>query len=116
MQEWVAMPLHRRNNLGMIKSKEQVIEAIWTHMQKRGGEYGDWFVGIGAKPRDCLFQEHHVRRNGAHWILRRTDSSRTAHDVLDYFVNILATDYGDGTGDGAAGAVYAYRKSDHTRP
>jgi hypothetical protein len=102
--------------VGLVKSKEQIIEDIRTHMRRRGGEYGDWFVGIGAKPRDCLFQEHHVKRDGDHWIFRRADSSRTAHDVLDYFVSILATDYGDGTGDGSASGVYAYRKSDHTRP
>jgi hypothetical protein len=100
----------------MVKSKEQIIEDIRGHMQKRGGAYGDWFVGIGSKARECLFEEHHVKKVGDHWILRRADSPRTARDVLDYFANILATDYGDCTADHAGSAVYAYRKSGHTQP
>jgi len=100
----------------MVKSKEQIIGDIRTHMQKRGGAYGDWFVGISAQVRASLFEQHHVRKDGDHWILRHAESSRVAHDVLDYFVNILATDCGDGTGDSSASGVYAYRKSGHTRP
>lgn len=103
--------------MSTVKSKEQIIEDIRAHMQKRGGAYGDWFVGIGVRGREQLFQDHGVREKGDRWILRRADSPRVAHDVLDYFVNILATDTAEeDPAGGAARVVYAYRKSEHTRP
>lgn len=100
----------------MLKAKEQIIEDIRTHIQRRGGSYNDWYVGIGLKAKECLFKDHGVKPKGDRWILRRAESPQAAREVLDYFVSILATDYGVPRGDGMEDAVYAYRKSGHTRP
>lgn len=100
----------------MVKNNQQIIEDIRMHMQKRGGEYGEWYVGVGTSARDSLFNEHHVKQKGDRWILRRADSARAAREVLDYFANILATDGPAAPGDVAADAVYAYRKTAHTKP
>jgi len=110
----------------MTKSKEQIIEDIRAHIQKRGGGYDEWFIGTGDAARECLFKNHGVKEKGDRWILRRADSTRTAHDVVDYFVNILSMDYSQAADAAVAGtatataapadAVYAYRKAGHTRP
>ncbi|GMV98510.1 MAG: hypothetical protein AMXMBFR83_28600 [Phycisphaerae bacterium] len=100
----------------MTKTKEQIIEDIRTHIQKRGGAYGEWYVGIGVRVRERLFMEHKVRQKGDHWIHRRAVSPRTARDVLDYFANILSTDCGTADLQQPGDAVYAYRKTAHTRP
>ena len=100
----------------MVKTNQQIIEDIRTHMQKRGGEYGDWCVGIGSSARDSLFNEHHVKQKGDRWILRRAGSALAAREVMDYFASILATDCAAAPSDVAADAVYAYLKAAHTRP
>lgn len=101
----------------MIKTTQQIIEDIRTHMQKRGGEYGDWFVGVGTDAVDCLFNAHHVLRKGDRWILRRAASPAAAREVLDYFLNILSADCAvESELTATADSVYAYRKAAHTQP
>ena len=46
----------------MAKSKQQIIDEITAHIQKRGGAFPDWYVGTGSTARNCC-------QNG-----------RTAHD------------------------------------
>lgn len=100
----------------MAKSKEQIIGDITKHIQTRGGSYRDWYVGIGSDARDRLFTTHEVRQKTDRWILRRADSPEAAREVAAYFTGTLAADGQADATDGAADAVYAYRKSAHTRP
>lgn len=100
----------------MPKSNQQIIQDIQGHIRKRGGDYGDWFVGVGSSARHSLFEDHRVREKGDCWILRRAGSAKAAREILSYFSTVLATDCQAGNGGEAADAVYAYRKAAHTKP
>jgi hypothetical protein len=100
----------------MAKSKQEIISDINAHIQKCGGSYRAWYVGVSKDARDRLFNGHRVRENGDSWIYRQATSSQAARDVEDYFVNTLGTDGGLGGGDYTADVVYAYKKAAHTKP
>lgn len=100
----------------MPKSKQEIIDDIKSHMQKRGGEYSDWYVGISKDAKDRLFNGHSVKEKKDVWIYRKAGSPQTAREVEDYFVNTLDTDGGTGGGDETSDMVYAYKKAKHTNP
>ncbi len=100
----------------MAKSKQQIIDEITAHIQKRGGAFPDWYVGTGSTARNRLFRGHKVRQKGDRWIHRRADSPQAAREVENYFVSTLSTDGPAAPGGDAAVAVYAYKKSPHTKP
>ena len=100
----------------MAKNKQQIIDEITAHIEKRGGAYPDWYVGIGTEARDLLFSDHKVQKKGDRWIHRRATSAKEACEVKDYFVSTLAADGPRGKADADADAVYAYKKTSHTEP
>ncbi|MGB9625254.1 MAG: hypothetical protein ACPMAQ_10365 [Phycisphaerae bacterium] len=99
----------------MTKSKQQIIDEITTHIRKRGGEPGTWYVGTSNDSRAALFDQHKVKEKGDRWIRRRADSAIVAREVQEHFVSTLATDGKAAVGE-TAHMVYAYRKAPHTRP
>jgi hypothetical protein len=99
----------------MARSKQQIIDDIKAHIQKRGGSFGAWYVSTTKDARTRLFGEHHVKQKGDRWIRRKAGSSETAREVAEHLVRTLATD-GKADGDASADMVYAYRKAPHTRP
>jgi len=100
----------------MSKSKQEIVDDIESHMQKNGGEYSDWYVGISKDAEDRLFNGHTVKEKSDVWIYRTADSSQSAREVEDHFVNTLDTDGGTGGGDETSDKVYAYKKAQHTNP
>lgn len=99
----------------MAKSKQQIIEEITTHIRKRGGKPGTWYVGTSDDPRALLFDRHKVKEKGDRWIRRRAQSAIVAREVQQHFVSVLATD-GKAALEDSARMVYAYKKAPHTRP
>jgi hypothetical protein len=100
----------------MPKSKQEIIDDIKSHMQKRRGDYSDWYVGISKAAKDRLLNGHSVKENKDVWIYRKASSSKTAREIEDYFVNTLDTDGDTGGGDDTSNMVYAYKKAKHTKP
>lgn len=100
----------------MANSKQEIINDIDAYIQKCGGAYRDWYVGISKDARDRLFNDHSVRENGDSWIHKTAMSAQAAREVEDHFVNTLGTDGGTGGGDYTANMVYAYKKAAHTNP
>ena len=98
-----------------MKSKQQIIEDITTHIQKRGGHPDTWYVGTSADVRSALFGQHKVKEKGDRWIGRRADSAVAAREVQRHFIDALATD-GKAETDESADIVYAYKKAPHTWP
>jgi len=96
-------------------SKQQIIDDVNEYIRERGGGYGAWYVGISIDARDRLFNGHKVREKGDSWIYRQANSSTTAREIEDHFVNTLGTDGGTGGGD-YPHEVYAYKKAPHTSP
>jgi hypothetical protein len=97
-------------------SGKQIVSQIRTHVKKRGGTYTEWFVGVCKDVRKRLFNGHGVQKKGGHWIYLHAESSRSARHVRSYFIKKLGTTGDKSVGDTAGDFVYAYRKSEHTKP
>ncbi len=100
----------------MAKTKQEIISLIDAHIQKGGGGYGAWYVGIASDARDRLFSDHRVKEHSDGWIHEPCSSSTVAREIEDYFVNKQGTDGGTGGGDASTDVVYAYKKAPHTDP
>lgn len=98
----------------MAKSKKEIIEDIEGYMSNRGGDMDDWYVGIAAKPRERLFDDHSVDEDTGAWIWRRTSSDSVARDIEKHFLEKGARG-GAGGGDKDSSAVYAYKITWGTR-
>lgn len=100
----------------MAQNKQKIISDIQEHIQKGGGGYRAWYVGISKDARNRLFNEHKVKEKGDWWLYRTASSSQIAREIEDYFVNTLNTDGGASGGDETADMVYAYKQVAHTDP
>ena len=100
----------------MANSEETIKSDIKAHMQKGGGAYAAWYVGISKTPRDRLFNGHRVHEKDDWWIYRQAETAAAAQSVESYFVNTPGTDGGTGGGDKESDYVYAYKKNAHTDP
>ena len=98
----------------MAKSKKEIIKDIERHMAKRGGDIGDWYVGIAAKPKKRLFDDHSVDKDNGAWIHRRASSDSVARDIEKHFLDKGAQG-GMGGGGEDSTAVYAYKITWDTR-
>ena len=98
----------------MAKSKKEIIKDIQGLMTKRGGDMDDWYVGIAAKPRERLFDDHSVDEDKGAWIHRRASSDSVARDIEKHFLDKGARG-GRGGGDENSTAVYAYKITWGTR-
>ena len=97
----------------MAKSKKEIIKDIQNYITKRGGAINGWYVGIAAKPRERLFDDHSVDEENDVWIYRQASSSSVAREIEKHFLDKGARG-GMGGGDDDTKSVYAYRISSHT--
>lgn len=98
----------------MAKPEEVVKKEIKEYIDKVGGLYNSWYVGIAEDPRERLFEEHNVDKDEDFWIYRECEDSDAARSVEDYFINVLGTDGETGGGDENTVYVYAYKKTPHS--
>ncbi len=96
----------------MAFAEKPTITKIKSHIEKRGGVFKSWFVGIGEHARMEL-KRHGVKRKGDCWIFVRANSTSVAESVRSHLEEAL----GVLTQDGKRGDyVYAYRLSLNTKP
>lgn len=100
----------------MAKSEEEIRAEIKGHIDRKGGPYSSWYVGIAEDARDRLFDGHGVDDKNDLWIFDTASSADAARRIEDYFVNELGTDGGTGGGGKDTDKVYAYKKKSHTSP
>lgn len=98
----------------MAKSKKEIIEEIESHITDCGGGFSGWYVGIAAKPKERLFDDHSVDEERDAWIYRTASSDSIARDIEKHFLDKGARG-GTGGGDEDSKSVYAYRISSRTR-
>ena len=99
----------------MADTKVEIIETISTHIRNRGGKLKYWYVGVAEDAKERLFGGHNVNKNTDRWIYRTDKSSKEARQVEKFFIK-LGTGGGPAGGDEEADKVYAYLKSDNTKP
>lgn len=98
----------------MAKNKEAIIQDIEDYMAKHGGDIDDWYVGVAAKPRERLFDDHSVDEDKGAWIHRRASSDGLARDIEKHFLD-KGAEGGTGGGNEDTTAVYAYQITWHTQ-
>ena len=96
------------------KKRKEIIKDIKGRMAKCGGDIDDWYVGIAAKPKKRLFDDHSVDKDSGAWIWRRASSDRVARKIEKYFLDQGAQG-GTGGGDEDTTAVYAYKITSNTQ-
>jgi len=94
------------------KTRDQIIADIEDHIGNNGDDFGSWYVGIAASPRERLFNDHNVKEKGDAWIFREATSSAVAREAENYFIDVKGT---QGGGDYSSQSVYAYKIKPHTR-
>ncbi len=99
-----------------IQSNQQIVNDIEAYIQRNGGPYRAWYVGIAKDARSRLFSDHGVREHGGTWIYAQAASSADARAIEQYFIEQRGTDGGPGGGDATTDMVYAYKKGPGTRP
>lgn len=90
---------------------QTVASAIVVHIQRNGGQYSSWYVGISKDPNDRLLNGHNAssQRNAArYWDAGTADAARTVERL---FLG-QGCRGGWGGGDDSARYVYVY-KIDH---
>ena len=104
----------------MAKSKEEIINEaknivakIEAFIEKFGGCYPDWYVGITGNKEQRLFVDHNVNRKG-YWICCEAYSSDIARIIEDYFIEEHETQGGSGGGNDDSVYVYAYKVTSDT--
>jgi len=97
-------------------SEEQIRVDIQSYIQRWGGGYDAWYVGIAKDPAGRLFSEHGVNKQEDLWIWRPATSTSAARRIERYFVELLNTGGGPGGGDQESDCVYAYKKTRRTNP
>lgn len=95
-------------------TKLAIGQKIDNYIQKNGGEYADWYIGIATNPRDRLFCDHNVNEKGDAWIFRDSGSVSAARDIERHFI-ALGCSGGEGGGSDQTHYVYAYKMTDHTQ-
>ena len=103
--------LFYERNGTMSNSKQAIIDELKYYIQKGGGDYSAWYVGICNDAENMLFG-HKV--GGYWWMYKRACSSKSAREIRDYFINTLCTDGDARRGDDSADIVYVYKKEART--
>jgi hypothetical protein len=101
----------------MIYSVQQIKYDILLYMKEFGGGFEDWYVGISSDPLETLLEEHQVDRDKDPWLYKQALTFKAARTVHQYFLNILHSDgLPVNDGDKQMDCVYAYMKSERTKP
>lgn len=84
-------------------------------MQQHGHKPAEWYVGIAADAEHHLFEHHKVNRTFDSWIYRVADNSEIARVVHETCLKWKCQGQSY-PGDFRGVAVYAYLRSNNTRP
>jgi len=98
----------------MPQKSSVIVKEITAHIEKQGGPYSAWYVGIAADVKKRLHEEHNVPRENYWFIYREAFNADAARDaeatLLEY-----GCKGGTGGGDEDTRFVYAYLIGPETR-
>lgn len=90
-----------------------LIDAITQHIQRQGGGYSKWYVGITDDRQRRLHTEHNVPLKGAWYILRTAMDKNAAEMIEKYFLD-QGCQGAQGGGNEKSKIVYAYLITSNT--
>lgn len=90
----------------MPSTKHEIIDDINNHIQRHGGKYSDWCVGVTTILNEWLYLRKAEQNN---LILKRACTAYVAAQVQEYFVKTFGVSCGIVIDDDSANVVYAYK-------
>ncbi len=101
----------------MVFSVQQIKYELLGYIKEFDQAFENWFVGIAEDPRKALADVHGLDLEVDHWIYKQALSFTAARTVQVYFLERLKTDGVAITeGHDNLDCVYAYRKTNRTKP
>ena len=91
-----------------------IIDDIKSYIQKNGGDYNAWYIGISEDVQDIVLNI--LKINSHFWMYKEAESPQIAREVVNYFLTTLGTDESMGGGDSSGCIVYVCKKLVHTNP
>ena len=103
--------------MATIYSVQQIKFEIFAYVKEFGADFSDWYVGISHDPKKALFEDHELDEQNDIWLYKQAMSFAACETVQKYF---LETQNTEGNKLVAASedtdCVYAYKKSENTKP
>ena len=96
-------------------SGNEIVSRIRSHIEKRGGDFAAWFVGVGRTAKKRL-KGHGVQRKGDCWVYIHAAGPDVALKAKSDLVRTLGAGSLHDVGEAGGDFVYAYRKSARTTP
>ena len=93
----------------MPNTKEEIIDAVVTFINREHSVYINWYVGITANPAHRIFTDHCFPKTDPFWIHREADSPSTARATVQQLIG-MGFDGTPEVEDLNAQFVYAYKK------
>ena len=94
----------------MIKSEINIKMDIKSYMDRFGGDYKQWSVGVTHCEDPRLLEMSHARKHGKQWIFNTASNNSIAKYVFRYLLN-LGAQAEELTNMDQAKVIYAYKKS-----
>ena len=99
----------------MAMSYDKIVAEFDEYIEKRGGKYSDYYVGITDDAERRLFDEHKVDRDHGSWVYAPAISDDVARKVEKHYLD-LGCEGGSGGGDEDSRIVYCYKMTSTTEP
>ncbi len=90
--------------------KSEIIVDIEGQIEKMGGNYNNWYVGLAKDCQESFFQSHLLEDRNDGFLYREAFTAVCAREIKDYFVTELGASLDPSNSDGGR-IVYAYRKT-----
>jgi len=101
----------------MVFSVQQIKYELLGYIKEFDPSFKNSYVGVASDPRKTLVEKHLLDLETDHWIYKQALSFTAACTVQRYFLQRLKADgVVASAGDEDLDCVYAYHKSDHTKP
>lgn len=94
----------------------KICSEILCYIRAEKGEYSSWYVGISSNPHERLFQEHNVELKNTWWVISKAKNADEARLAEKTIIEEYGTDGGTGGGNEKSVYVYAYKKTETTKP
>lgn len=95
-------------------SQQEAVQAVVDHVDRCGGDYTDWYVGVASEPERTLFEYHLVEPRGQYMYCRLA-SFADAQEAAKRCQMQLGTKTGMSFGLRDAIFLYAYRMTNRSR-